>query len=90
VEERVWCDVNEINRDSLQWESCLAGGRLTRLATIRSWWCVRKYVKNVDDVEDKKICKVPFLEDLQKDNIYQILKNVDMDVIKFLMSLLQN
>ena len=43
--------------------------------------------KNVDD---KKICNVPFLEDLQKDNIYQILKNVDMDVINFLMSLLQN
>ena len=44
----------------------------------------------MDDVEDKKICKVPFLEDLWKDTIYQILKNVDMDVIKFLMSLLQN
>ena len=62
---------------------------------------VRKYVKNKDDVEDMKKCMVSFLEDLRKEIISQEitlvfdcngagLKNIDMDVIKFLISLFQN
>ena len=98
--------VNEIRRESLSQKIMETGAMSVREETDKAGYKilvmrVRKYVKNKDDVEDMKKCMVSFLEDLRKENISQEitlvfdcngagLKNVDLDVIKFLISLFQN
>ena len=63
--------------------------------------CVRKHFKSTDSTEEMKKVIVSFLEEIRKDNFSQRatlifdcsgagLKNVDMDMIKFLINIFQN
>ena len=94
---------NEIVKESLN-EKLVNGPFVMRNEVDKDGYkilvfCLRKHVKVADEVEEMKKVFVSFLEEVRKDNLSQRgtivfdctsagLKNVDMDLIKFMINLL--
>ena len=98
--------VNEIRKEDLDEKLFNTGAMSVRKEHDNCGYkilvmCVRKHLKSTDNAEEIKKVTVSFLEDIRKVDVSQRvtllfdcsgagLKNVDMDMIKFLINIFQN
>merc|ERR1712142_1456644 len=96
---------NEIRKESLN-QKLVNGPMFVREEKDKDGFkvlvfCLRKHVKVADEVEEMKKVFVSFLEEMRQDDVTQRvtlvfdcsgagLKNVDMDLVKFLINVFQN
>jgi len=98
--------VNEIHKETLNKELLDTGAMFVREETDKGGnkilvKCVRKHLKNAESAEEMKKLIIYLLEEIRKNNASQRatlvfdcsgagLKNVDMDIIKFLINIFEN